>query len=192
MESVENKFISLTYKLHTIEDGESDFVEEAPATQPFQFISGLGMALDAFEAEVLALGKDDAFDFTLPAAQAYGEYDEEHVVDLPKSIFIVDGKFDSERIAEGAVVPLLTAEGQRVNGSVVQVKDDVVVMDLNHPFAGCDLHFTGRILESRPATSDEITRVLRMMSGGGCGSCGGDCGGSCGGDCGGSCGGGCE
>lgn len=184
METVENKYITLAYKLYTIEDGEKDFIEEAPAENPYQFISGLGMTLEAFEVQIKDLKKGDQFDFTIKAEDAHGEYDEENIIDLPKEIFIVEGKFDNEHIVEGAIIPLMTSEGQRVNGSVVEIKDDVVVMDMNHPMAGCDLNFVGEIVESRPATNEELAEVARMMSGGGCG-CGCDsCGDSCGDGCG--------
>ena len=185
METVENKYITLAYKLYSIENGEKDFEEEAPAEHPFQFISGLGLTLEAFESQVKDLKKGDKFDFTIKAEEAYGEYDEEHVIDLPKNIFEIEGKFDSERVVEGAVIPLMTSEGQRINGSVVEVKDDVVVMDMNHPLAGCDLNFVGEVTENRPATNDELAEMARMMSGGGCG---GGCNGGC--DCG-DCGDGC-
>ena len=181
METVENKYITLAYKLYTIENGEKEFTEEAPAEHPFQFISGLGLTLESFENQVKDLNKGDKFDFTIKAEEAYGEYDEEHVIDLPKNIFEIEGKFDSERVVEGAVIPLMTSEGQRINGSVVEVKDDVVVMDMNHPLAGCDLNFVGEITENRPATNDELSEMARMMSGGGSsGGCGGGC--NCG-DC---------
>jgi peptidyl-prolyl cis-trans isomerase len=181
METVENKYITLAYKLYTIENGEKEFTEEAPAEHPFQFISGLGLTLESFENQVKDLNKGDKFDFTIKAEEAYGEYDEEHVIDLPKNIFEIEGKFDSERVVEGAVIPLMTSEGQRINGSVVEVKDDVVVMDMNHPLAGCDLNFVGEITENRPATNDELSEMARMMSGSGCsGGCGGGC--NCG-DC---------
>lgn len=180
METVENKYITVAYKLYSIENGEKDFTEEAPAEHPFQFISGLGLTLEAFEDQVKDLNVGDKFDFTIPASEAYGEYDDDHVIDLPKDIFVVEGKFDNERIVEGAIVPLMTAEGQRINGSVVEVKEDVVVMDMNHPLAGCDLNFTGEVIVSRPATNEELAEIARMMSGEGCGcgcdSCGGDCG----------------
>ena len=185
METVENKYITLAYKLYTIENGEKEFTEEAPAEHPFQFVSGLGLTLESFENQVKDLNKGDKFDFTIKAEEAYGEYDEEHVIDLPKNIFEIEGKFDSERVVEGAVIPLMTSEGQRINGSVVEVKDDVVVMDMNHPLAGCDLNFVGEVTENRPATNDELAEMARMMSGGGCG---GGCNGGC--DCG-DCGDGC-
>ena len=185
METVENKYITLAYKLYSIENGEKEFTEEAPAEHPFQFISGLGLTLEAFESQVKDLKKGDKFDFTIKAEEAYGEYDEEHVIDLPKNIFEIEGKFDSERVVEGAVIPLMTSEGQRINGSVVEVKDDVVVMDMNHPLAGCDLNFVGEVTENRPATNDELAEMARMMSGGGCrAGCNGGC--DCG-DCGDGC-----
>ena len=182
METVENKYITLAYKLYTIENGEKEFTEEAPAEHPFQFISGLGLTLESFENQVKDLKKGDKFDFTIKAEEAYGEYDDEHVIDLPKNIFEIEGQFDSERVVEGAVIPLMTSEGQRINGSVVEVKDDVVVMDMNNPLAGCDLNFVGEITENRPATNDELAEMARMMSGGGCsGGCDcGDCGSGCG------------
>lgn len=188
METVENKYITVAYKLYTIENGEKDFIEEANAEHPFQFISGLGMTLETFEAQIKDLNIGEKFDFTVPTSEAYGEYDDDHVIDLPKEVFIIEGKFDDERVVEGAIIPLMTAEGQRVNGSVVEVKEDVVVMDMNHPLAGCDLNFVGEIVMSRPATNEELAEVASMMSGGGCGcdNCGGDCGdGNCGdGNCG--------
>ena len=121
---------------------------------------------------------------TIPADKAYGAYDEQHVFDLPKHIFEIDGKFDSERVQEGSIVPLMTGDGQRVNASVVEIQQDVVIVDLNHPLAGADLFFEGEVIESRPATNEEIQELVKMMSGEGCGcgcdSCGSDCGDDCG------------
>lgn len=180
MQEVENKYITVAYKLYAIEDGEKDFIEEATQEQPYEVITGLGLTLDAFEDQVKGLKAGDKFDFTITKDDAYGDIDEAHVITLPKEIFEVEGKFDSERIIEGNIVPLMTAEGQRINGTVKEVKEDSVVMDMNHPLAGCDLNFTGEVIESRPATNEELAGIAQMMSGGGCG-CGCDeCGDGCG------------
>ena len=184
METAENKYITVAYKLYTIEDGEKELVEEAKAEHPFQFISGMGTTLEAFENQIVPLKKGDKFDFTIPSAEAYGEYNDEHVLDLPKHIFEIEGKFDSERIVAGNIVPLMDSEGRRMNGTVVEVKPDIVVVDMNHPLAGADLNFVGEVVESRPATNEEIQEVVNMMGGGGC-SCGCD---SCGDGCGDGCG----
>lgn len=181
METTPNRYITVAYKLYVkSDDGEKEMMEEATVAQPFQFISGMGTTLDAFENQIQDLKPGDKFDFTIPCAEAYGDYEDEHVLDLPRNIFEVDGHFDAERIYEGNVVPLVNADGQRLNGTVVEVKEDIVVMDLNHPLAGDDLNFVGEVVENREATKEEIQGMLNMMTGGGC-SCGCD---SCGDDCG--------
>lgn len=198
MENNSNKYITVAYELYVTRDGKEEMVEKAPAEHPFQFVSGMGTTLDAFEAQIAKLAKGDAFDFVIPVAEAYGEFDPEHVIDLPKNIFEIDGKFDSERVVPGNVLPLMNADGNRLNGTVVEVKADVVVMDFNHPFAGKDLHFVGSVTESREATNAEIQEIINMFAGEGCGGSCDCCGGGCGDDCGdhghhhGSCGCGCH
>ena len=59
METVENKYITVAYKLYAIEDGEKDFTEESTAEHPFQFISGLGLTLESFEDQVKSLKAAD-------------------------------------------------------------------------------------------------------------------------------------
>jgi FKBP-type peptidyl-prolyl cis-trans isomerase SlyD len=187
MAETPNKYITVAYELYVMEDGEKNLMEKAPAEHPFQFISGMGTTLEAFEKELINLNKGDKFEFTLPVNDAYGEFHDEYVLDLPKNIFEINGKFDSERIYEGNIVPLMNADGARMNGTVVEVKEDIVVMDLNHPLAGKDLTFVGEVTESREATNEEIQQMANLLSGEGCG-CGG-CGGGCEGGCEGGCGG---
>ena len=180
--ATKNKYINVAYKLYAAEDGEKELVEEATKDHPFQFISGLGTTLEAFESEITKLEKGDSFDFTITKDQAYGEYDDNHVVDLKHEIFEIDGHFDAEHIVAGAVVPLMNAEGQRLNGVIMEVKPDFVKVDLNHPLAGSDLNFVGEILESREATPKEVEGMIHMMSEGcscGCDDCNGDCNGDC-------------
>ena len=194
----DNKYIAVAYKLYAIEDGEKEMIEEATIDRPFQFISEMGTTLPAFENGVKNLAKGEEFSLTLNKEEGYGEYNEEHVIELPKNIFEVDGHFDNEHIFAGNIVPLMDSEGRTLNGTVVEVKDEVVVMDMNHPLAGSEIQFEGFIIENRPATDDEIQGMINMITGAGegCG-CGSD---SCGcdssedGDCGcgsGGCGCGC-
>lgn len=189
---IQNNYITVAYKLYVKETDEEQesLKEQCSEEHPFQFISNLGTALPAFEKEVDNLPKGTAFDFTIPCADAYGEFVDEMMFDVEKKIFEIDGVFDSARIYEGNVIPLQGEDGSRFNGMVIEVKEDAVTIDLNHPMAGLDLHFVGTVVENRPATKEEITDLLNSL-GGGChcgGGCGGNCGGGCGGDCGGSCG----
>lgn len=188
----DNKFISIAYDLMLKDaDGNLYKYESAPKERPFQFISGIGYALDQFENNVIGLNQGDKFEFTIPCDQAYGPYDKESVLELQKSIFLVNDKFDDEHVKPGAIIPL--SDGQRTfNALVTDVREDIVVVDLNHPLAGEDLTFKGFVVETRMATEEEVDAVLHPKRG--CGGCGGNCGGNCGGGCGeGGCGeGGCN
>lgn len=175
-------FVALTYDLYVGEENEKELMEQATEEQPLTFYTGLGMMLDKFEAEIAPLKVGDSFDFVIPVNDAYGEYEDEKIIELPKNIFEVDGAIDEEMIAEGNMVPLVDSEGNRINASIVSVGEDIVTVDINHPLAGEDLHFIGKVIEMREATEEELKAVF--SSGCGCGSGGcdsGDCGsGGCG------------
>lgn len=186
MTQKDNKMIAVAYRMESIDGDEREMLEEATETQPFQFITGMGITLPDFENAVKDLAEGADFDFTIPCANAYGEYDDQGVLDLDKSLFEVDGRFDSDHIRPDAIIPLQNEQGQRFQALVVEVSPDKVKVDLNHPLAGCDLHFMGKILVNRDATLEEMERMVKIMSGEGCGGCGGcqeggDCNSGCGG-----------
>ncbi len=173
-----NKYVAVIYDLNVGEGDERELMEKATREVPLKFIYGMGMMIPAFEEALMGLEAGEKFDFSITPENAYGEYNEEHVLDLPKSIFEVDGKFDAEMVQEGNTIPMMDASGQRINGSVLEVKDDVVVMDFNHPLAGETLHFTGEVIDVHEPTAEEIAALTAPAGGCGCGcdSCGSGCG----------------
>ncbi|GAY27429.1 peptidylprolyl isomerase [Prevotella sp. MGM1] len=184
MEKQINKYIAVDYKLYTAENGESELVEETTKERPFQFISGFGITLEAFEKNISELAKGDTFDFTLTKEEAYGDFEQERVLDLEREMFCINGHFDHEHIFKDAIVPLQNEDGNRFYGRVMSVDENMVKMDLNHPLAGKSLNFKGTILENREATNSEIQGMINRLSGEGCGCGCGDCEGGCGGECG--------
>jgi FKBP-type peptidyl-prolyl cis-trans isomerase SlyD len=174
-----NKYIAVMYKLYTSSpEGKPELVEETAEGDPFVFISALGMTLDAFEAQIVPLNVGDKFDFTLAPSDAYGDYEASGKQALPRKVFEMNGKLDPNFIFEGAVVPLASPDGARFNGTIIEIGDETITVDLNHPLAGKSLNFVGEVKESREATNDEIRDALNQITGcgGGCGGCGG---GSC-------------
>jgi FKBP-type peptidyl-prolyl cis-trans isomerase SlyD len=128
------------------------------------------MTLDDFESQIVGLQKDAEFDFELTPEQAYGEYEQERVIKVPRSTFEIDGRLDKQYIYEGAVVPLQNADGMRFNGLIAKIDETEVVVNLNHPLAGRSLIFVGEVVDIREATNEEITATLKMLTGeGGCG-----------------------
>jgi FKBP-type peptidyl-prolyl cis-trans isomerase SlyD len=173
-----DKFVSLVYTLHE-GDKEGRVIETVEESAPLTFVFGTGRLLPAFEANLAGLEDGTTFDFRLAAADAYGEMREEMVISLPRNIFEDEGVLRSEICYVGNSVPMMDSQGNRMNGVVVEIGDAFVKMDFNHPLAGTDLYFSGRIAGIREATAEE----LMGPSSDGCSSCGSKssgCGGSCG------------
>jgi FKBP-type peptidyl-prolyl cis-trans isomerase SlyD len=168
MAITKNKMVSLTYDLR-IEGMDGELIEQATVEKPLTFIYGTGMMLPKFESLLEGLEEGKSFEINLSCDEAYGKLDENAIVDLPKHIFIIDGNFDEDIIKVGNTVPMMSTSGQRMNGLVLEITDDTVKMDFNHPLAGEDLFFKGEILEVRDASDEEIAATM-----GGCG-CGGGC-----------------
>ncbi|MDR2936579.1 MAG: FKBP-type peptidyl-prolyl cis-trans isomerase [Rikenellaceae bacterium] len=167
MKIAKDTFVSLSYELKV--DGET--ADQATAEAPLEFIYGAGFLLPAFERNIKGKSAGDAFAFALNATDGYGEVMPGAVIELPKSAFMVDGRIEEEMLEAGNHIPMTDNQGNQLVGMVTALKDDVVVMDFNHPLAGKTLNFSGKIEGVREAT--DVDRAKMMGLGGGCGC---DCG----------------
>ena len=172
------KFVEYSYKLYNEADGKLLF--ETPKDAPDEMIYGVTPGIVPGLLTVMeGLSKGDKFEVTLPPVAAFGDKNDELLMTLDKEIFMRDGKLADE-VKVGAVLPMMTADNLRVQGTVTEVGDKIK-MDFNHPFAGLTVRYEGEIVEVRDATPEDLPQ------GGCCGGCGG------GGNCdSGSCGSGCN
>ena len=129
---------------------------DASGDTPLTYLHGHGMMIPGFEKQLAGLVEGDKYDFTVPAAEGYGELTPEAIVALDKAIFLVDGNMSTEVFA-GAQLQLTNQDGQPMVGVVQAISDDKVTMDFNHQLAGKELHFAGDIANLRAATEEEIT-----------------------------------
>lgn len=167
------KYVEMTYNLYQVNpDGTETLVHQVDPADPEKIVFGVtrGM-IRPLEVELDGKEKGAKFNVTVKSDEAFGPYDNEQIAELERDLFLIDGKFDSEYIKPGAVVPMMTADGFRINGVVKEVTDDKVFMDFNHPLAGKDVRFEGEIVEVRDATQEELT----PSSGCGCHHGGCDC-----------------
>lgn len=174
MKVAQNKMVGVDYKLTV--DGQ--IADQSHPGQPLEFIFGTGMLLPKFEEAILDKEIGEAVSFTLEAKDGYGELIAEALVDLPKDIFMVDGKLAEDILFVGSQVPMSDAQGNRMVGIVREIGDQTIKMDFNHPMAGKTLNFEVEIVSVREVTPEDL------QGGGSCGCGEGcDCGDSC--DCGG-------
>ncbi len=150
-----NKVVSLTYRL-TENDVDGTLIEEVNENQPFTFLFGAGNLIPGFEQNVGNLKVGDNFAFSVTAAEAYGELDEEGIVELPLSVFQQDGVMDDEVIKVGNVLPMQDENGHHFNGIIKSISETSITMDFNHPLAGVNLHFKGSVVGIREATEQEL------------------------------------
>ena len=156
-----NKYVTLAYELYVNGDDGKELMERATKEIPLEFIYGTNSMLKSFEDQLESKVAGDTFEFSLSPEEAYGNFEDEKIIDLPKHIFEVDGEIDEELLQEGNTVPMMDTDGNRLLGSVVEVKDEVVSMDFNHPLSGEVLYFSGEVLEVRDATPEEIAALFQ-------------------------------
>lgn len=114
------------------------------------------MLLPKFEEAILDKEVGDKVAFTLEPKDGYGELIAEAIVDLPKSIFMVDGKLAEDILFVGSQVPMSDAQGNRMMGIVKEVGEETVKMDFNHPMAGKTLNFEVEVVSVRDVTPEDL------------------------------------
>lgn len=159
------KYVEYSYRLYNDADGSLLF--EATDKQPDMMVFGASQeVVPGLMAAMEGLKAGDRFGVTLPPEAAFGQWHADNIMELDKDIFMRDGEL-AEEVKEGALLPMMTAEGYRVMGKVLEIGDKVK-MDFNHPFAGLTVRYDGKVVNVREATHEELHPA---------GSCGGCCGG---------------
>ncbi len=135
----------VVYVLYNADNNE--VIEQVSENNPVVFNFGTGMLLEGFETNLSGLSKGDTFDFVVKAMDAYGPRDSYAVFDLPKDTFAVNGKLDTKLLKIGNRFPMQDNNGNQHEGMIISIHEDTVTMDFNHPLAGIDLRFVGKVIE---------------------------------------------
>ena len=129
----EGKLVSFTYILSV----DGDVLESNTGKEPLSYIQGGDQILPALEAQLLGLPVGGKKVVNLDAANAYGESDPGRVQEVPL-----------EQVPESARVVGMLLQSPGIPGpiQVVEVTDEIVILDSNHPLAGKDLTFDVTII----------------------------------------------
>ena len=175
-------------KIHyTLKDDQGATIDTSCGKEPLEYIHGNGYLIPKLEEFIEGKNEGEKIHADISAADGYGEYNKNLLVDVDRENFDVDFP-----IEVGMQFQAMTQHGPALV-RVVEVGEKSVKVDANHELAGENLHFDVEIVSIRDASAEELEKGL----GGGCscggcgGECSGDCGENCNGDCGGECGGDC-
>ena len=132
-------------------DDEGTLLDSSEEFGPLTFVHGKSKVLPALEKALLGKQKGDKFETTFYPEEAYGQIDKT----LLKEFSIESLPSRGQKLEVGALF-----ETQRDNKEILmrvtKIEDNKVFLDGNHPFAGKKLHYMGKVLEVREATSEEL------------------------------------
>lgn len=154
MSDIKHKAIAVEYNLFR-DSAEGELIESTEGKDPLAFLSGLGQMIPEFEANITELNEGDTFSFGIKSENAYGSRKDEAVIELAQDMFMNEGKMIPE-VSVGNVLPLQDQNGNVIPGKVLAINEATVTVDVNHLLADQDLHFTGKIIEMRDATNEEV------------------------------------
>ena len=159
MKIEKEKYVSINYELEV--DGE--VVDKSEPENPLGFVSGVGQIVPGLDNAIQGKTVGDSVDVKFSAKDGYGEVQKDLLQELPKKNFP-----DDLELEVGMTFQAQTPHGP-ISFRVAEIKDDVIIADLNHPLAGKDLHFSVTIKEVRDATEEELSSAC---GGHECHSCG--------------------
>ncbi len=152
-----NAFVTLDYTLHD-EDGELLDASEGDEGEPIKYVHGYGMLVPGLESALIGLKVGEVRKVVVPSEEGFGEYDDELLLEVER------GEFPNpEAVAVGDEFVAESPDGDAVPMRVVEVTDDAVIVDANHPLAGITLHYAVTVREVRPATDDEIQKAASEL-----------------------------
>jgi len=159
MKISENKVVVLHY---AVSDTEDTLIDSSYDHSPLSIIQGTGYLIPGLEDALTDHVVGDTFEVEVSAENAYGDRHDEFVQTVPKSMFE-----SVEDLAVGSQLRATTDDGEQTV-IVIDVTDDEITVDGNHPLSGIDLKFEVEILEVRDATEDELQHG-HVHGEGGCG-----------------------
>lgn len=108
---------------------------------PLVFIIGEGKFFPAIEKELKDMKEGETKTVTLGPKDAFGIHNDDLVAEIPKKDLRADASLDV-----GSSIQMKTAQGKMIQGTVIEIKDDTLSVDFNHPLAGKKIIFTVTII----------------------------------------------
>lgn len=137
---------------YVLTNNDKEVLDSSEGQEPLAYLHGTGHLIPGLEAQLLGKAAGDQLDVTVQPNDGYGEFNEELVQTVSSDVF--DGV--------DAIEPGMQFQTSNDDGSggetitVINVENDEVTIDGNHPLAGVTLHFAVDIVNVREATAEEL------------------------------------
>ncbi len=148
MTVTKDRVVSINY---TLTDDEGQVLDSSEGREPLSYIQGVGAIIPGLEQALEGREQGENVSVSLSPEDAYGDYNEELIVNVPKERFP-----EPEQLEVGGQVQAQTADGGVQILTVAEIGNEEVTLDANHPLAGQGLHFEVSIEQVRDATEEEL------------------------------------
>ena len=159
MKIAKNNVVVMHY---AVSDSEGTLIDSSYEDKPMAIIQGVGYLIPGLDDALIDHQAGDKFEVAVACDQAYGERHDDYVQTVPREVLA-----GVEDLALGTQLRATTDDGEQTV-IVIDVQDDVITVDGNHPLAGLDLSFDVEIIEVREATAEELQHG-HVHAEGGCG-----------------------
>ena len=136
---------------YILKDEDGNVLEDTEGNGS-SYLHGYDNLLPALEEALEGLEPGDSIQKKLTADEGFGAYDDSLVITLPIS------EFGDEKPEVGQEILMPNDDGDDVIFEVVEIEDDQVTLDGNHPYADMPLDFSITVKDVREATPEEIER----------------------------------
>ena len=135
---------------YTLTDNEGKVIDKSDDGS-FAYLHGARNIIPGLEDALAGKATGDELKVSIPPEEGYGHRDESMLQEVPKTMFE-----DDSQIAVGSQFHAQGPNGEMLVVTVMEVNDDNVVVDGNHPLAGVELNFDVMIVDVRDASAEEL------------------------------------
>lgn len=162
MKITQQSVVTLHY---SVMDKDGNAFDSSFDNEPLNFIIGTGFLIPGLENALLDKQAGDVFTVEVAAQDGYGERHDGLMQAVPKSMF------EGMDIEVGMQFRATTDEGEQTV-VIIDIQDEEVIVDGNHPLSGIDLTFDVEVVSVREATEEELAHGHVHKENGCCGSSG--------------------
>jgi FKBP-type peptidyl-prolyl cis-trans isomerase SlyD len=146
MQVSNEKVVAIHY---TLTNNDGQVLDSSAGREPLFYLHGFGNLIPGMEEGLEGTAKGDKLSLKISPEKGYGLRDEEAVQQVPKSAF------GGNDVQVGMQFRAGNEQGQYIV-TVVEVAEETVTVDANHPLAGVELNFEVEVMDVREATSEEL------------------------------------
>ncbi len=136
---------------YVLKNAQGEVLDSSEGVEPLSYIHGASQIVPGLERELTGMEVGQSKDVVVKPEDGYGVPDPQGIFGVPRAAFPPTAHLEVGQSFVGE-----DDEGQAVPVRVVEVREDMVMVDANHPLAGETLYFHVDVREVREATVDEL------------------------------------